>query len=105
MKIIPAIDLMDGTVVRLYKGDPKNKTIYSDNPVEIAKKWESAGADMIHIVDLDATLGRGENIKIIEYIYSNSNCRWIEKRRKNFPSLRFCVSCCNWYNRNATKRK
>ena len=37
MKIIPAIDLMDGKVVRLYKGDPKNKTIYSDNPVEIAK--------------------------------------------------------------------
>ena len=43
MKIIPAIDLMDGKVVRLYKGDPKNKTIYSDNPVEIAKKWESFG--------------------------------------------------------------
>ena len=38
MKIIPAIDLMDGKVVRLYKGDPKNKTIYSDNPLEIAKK-------------------------------------------------------------------
>ena len=71
MKIIPAIDLMDGNVVRLYKGDPKNKTIYSDNPVEIAKKWESAGADMIHIVDLDATLGRGENIKVIEDISKN----------------------------------
>ena len=71
MKIIPAIDLMDGNVVRLYKGDPKNKTIYSDNPVEIAKKWESSGADMIHIVDLDATLGRGENIKIIEDISKN----------------------------------
>ena len=39
MKIIPAIDLMDGNVVRLYKGDPENKTIYSTNPVEIAKKW------------------------------------------------------------------
>ncbi len=59
MKIIPAIDLMDGNVVRLYKGDPENKTIYSENPVEIAKKWESAGADILHIVDLDATLGRG----------------------------------------------
>ena len=65
MKIIPAIDLMDGKVVRLYKGDPKNKTIYSDNPVEIAKKWEFAGADMIHVVDLDATLGSGENLEII----------------------------------------
>ena len=38
MKIIPAIDLMDSNVVRLYKGDPQNKTIYSENPVEIAKK-------------------------------------------------------------------
>ena len=71
MKIIPAIDLMDGKVVRLYKGDPKNKTIYSDNPVEIAKKWEFAGADMIHVVDLDATLGTGENLQIIQEISKN----------------------------------
>ncbi|MDH3204933.1 MAG: HisA/HisF-related TIM barrel protein, partial [Nitrosopumilus sp.] len=47
MKIIPAIDLMDGKVVRLYKGDPDQKTVYSDNPIEIAKKWESAGADIL----------------------------------------------------------
>ncbi len=68
MKIIPAIDLMDGQVVRLYKGDPKQKTVYSDNPVEIAKKWESNGADMLHIVDLDATLGIGSNLSIIKKI-------------------------------------
>ena len=71
MKIIPAIDLMDGQVVRLFKGNPKNKTIYSDNPIEIAKKWESAGADMLHVVDLDATLGSGENLKIIQEIANN----------------------------------
>ena len=71
MKIIPAIDLMDGKVVRLYKGDPKNKTIYSDNPINIAKKWESAGADILHIVDLDATLGNGENLKTIQEIAKN----------------------------------
>ncbi len=68
MKIIPAIDLMNGQVVRLYKGDPKQKTVYSDNPVEIAKKWEASGADMLHIVDLDATLGTGSNISIIKKI-------------------------------------
>jgi len=68
VKIIPAIDLMDGKVVRLVKGDPKNKTIYSDNPVEIAKKWEKAGADRIHIVDLDATLGSGSNFQTIKKI-------------------------------------
>ncbi|MEK0347035.1 MAG: 1-(5-phosphoribosyl)-5-[(5-phosphoribosylamino)methylideneamino]imidazole-4-carboxamide isomerase [Nitrosopumilus sp.] len=68
MKIIPAIDLMNGQVVRLYKGDPKQKTVYSDNPVEIAKKWEANGADMLHIVDLDATLGIGSNLSIIKKI-------------------------------------
>ena len=71
MKIIPAIDLMDGQVVRLYKGDPKQKTIYSDNPIEIAKKWEQNGADMLHIVDLDATLGMGSNLSIIKKIIEN----------------------------------
>ena len=68
MKIIPAIDLMEGKVVRLYKGDPDKKTVYSDNPLEIAKKWESAGADMIHLVDLDATLGSGSNFETLRSI-------------------------------------
>ena len=68
MKIIPAIDLMNGEVVRLYKGDPNQKTIYSENPVDIAKQWESAGADILHLVDLDATLGIGSNLEIIKKI-------------------------------------
>ncbi len=68
MKIIPAIDLMSGQVVRLYKGDPKQKTVYSDNPIEIAIKWEANGADMLHIVDLDATLEIGSNLSIIKKI-------------------------------------
>jgi len=70
MKVIPAIDLMSGQVVRLYKGDPKQKTVYSNNPVQIAKKWEANGADMLHIVDLDATLGLGSNLEIIKNILS-----------------------------------
>ena len=73
MKIIPAIDLMDGQVVRLVKGDPNNKTVYSNNPLEIAKKWQSAGADMLHIVDLDATLGLGSNLEIIKKMLSELN--------------------------------
>ena len=71
MKIVPAIDLMSGEVVRLFKGDPKQKTVYSDNPVEIAKKWEDAGADMLHLVDLDATLGLGENYEMVKKICDN----------------------------------
>jgi len=73
VKIIPAIDLMDGQVVRLLKGNPNNKTVYSNNPIEIAKKWQSAGADMLHIVDLDATLGRGTNIQIIKKMIEELN--------------------------------
>ncbi len=68
MKVIPAIDLMNGQVVRLYKGDPNQKTVYSDSPIEVAKKWEANGADMLHLVDLDATLGRGSNLPIIKKI-------------------------------------
>ncbi|MCY4491482.1 MAG: 1-(5-phosphoribosyl)-5-[(5-phosphoribosylamino)methylideneamino] imidazole-4-carboxamide isomerase [Thaumarchaeota archaeon] len=65
MKIIPAIDVMDGKVVRLYRGDANQKTIYSDNPIAVALKWEKCGADMLHLVDLDATLGRGSNTSIL----------------------------------------
>lgn len=68
MKIIPAIDLMEGKVIRLYQGDPAQKTVYSANPVEVAQKWESQGADMLHIVDLDATLSLGSNRKTIQDI-------------------------------------
>ena len=71
MKIIPAIDLMNGDVVRLYKGDPNQKIIYSNDPVQIAKKWEGFGADMIHLVDLDATLGLGDNYETLKEICQN----------------------------------
>ena len=70
MKVIPAIDLMSGQVVRLYKGDKNQKTIYSEDPVSVAKHWEQDGADMLHLVDLDATLGIGSNIEVIKKILS-----------------------------------
>ena len=66
--IIPAIDLIDGQVVRLYKGDPKRKTVYGTDPVAMAQQWEQQGADMLHLVDLDATLGRGDNHNVIRKI-------------------------------------
>jgi len=68
VKVIPAIDLMDGQVVRLYKGDPGQKTVYSNDPASVAKRWQDAGADMLHIVDLDATIGTGSNLDLIEKI-------------------------------------
>lgn len=56
MLIIPAIDLKDGKCVRLTQGRMDAETVYSENPVEIAKKWEEAGAKLIHLVDLDGAI-------------------------------------------------
>lgn len=53
MVIIPAIDLLGGRVVRLTQGDPGKETVYGDDPVEVAKKWEALGAPRLHVVDLD----------------------------------------------------
>lgn len=70
MKIIPAIDLMDGKVVRLIKGDPKNRIVYSNDPISMATKFEKY-ADALHIIDLDATLSLGTNKDIIKKIAKN----------------------------------
>lgn len=73
MLIIPAVDLYDGKVVRLTKGDPSRSKAYSDNPVEAAKKWESQGAKLLHAVDLSAALGKSSNSKIIKDILKAVN--------------------------------
>ena len=64
MKVIVAVDIMGGSVVRLVKGDPTNKVAYSNDPVETAKKWEAVGADMLHVVDLDAAFSTGSNSEL-----------------------------------------
>lgn len=70
MRVIPAIDIMGGSVVRLVKGEAANKIVYSNDPVETAKKWEAAGADMLHVVDLDAAFGNGNNSEMFGKIAS-----------------------------------
>ncbi len=68
MRVIPAIDIMGGSVVRLVKGDPASKVVYGSDPAEMARKWEALGADMLHVVDLDAALGTGNNDEAISKI-------------------------------------
>jgi phosphoribosylformimino-5-aminoimidazole carboxamide ribotide isomerase len=69
MILVPAIDILGGKVVRLKKGDYDQVTVYSDDPVEQAKKFEAAGAERIHIVDLDgARDGAPTNINLISRI-------------------------------------
>jgi len=66
MKIYPAIDIQDGHCVRLKQGDFNRKEVFSNEPEEIARRWASAGADMIHVVDLDgALIGKPVNHKWI----------------------------------------
>lgn len=69
MQIIPAIDIIDGKCVRLTQGDYDQKTIYHSNPLEVAKEFEDAGLQRLHLVDLDgAKAGAIKNWKILEAI-------------------------------------
>ncbi|MGB5632546.1 MAG: 1-(5-phosphoribosyl)-5-[(5-phosphoribosylamino)methylideneamino]imidazole-4-carboxamide isomerase [Waterburya sp.] len=69
MEVIPAIDLLDGKCVRLYQGDYNQASIFSDNPVEIARQWAAEGATRLHVVDLDgAKAGKSLNLSVIEAI-------------------------------------
>ena len=77
MIIYPAIDLMDGQCVRLVQGVRENKTVYSDNPAEIALKWRDAGAKWLHVVDLDAALGQKcfANLDAVKNIIAQSRLK------------------------------
>ncbi|MBI4180306.1 MAG: 1-(5-phosphoribosyl)-5-[(5-phosphoribosylamino)methylideneamino]imidazole-4-carboxamide isomerase [Chloroflexi bacterium] len=67
MEIIPAIDIRDGKCVRLYQGSYERETVYSEDPVEVALKWQGMGAPRIHIVDLDgASRGEVGNLELIK---------------------------------------
>ena len=69
MLVIPAIDLMDGKVVRLRKGDFDTRTVYSDRPAEMAALFLAAGARRLHVVDLDgARAGRPVNLEVVRAI-------------------------------------
>ena len=64
--VIPAIDILDGRCVRLLRGDYDHPTVYSDDPLEIAKGFAEEGVQRIHVVDLDAARGSGDNRAVIE---------------------------------------
>ena len=68
MNIFPAIDIIEGKCVRLTKGVLSDKTIYENSPVEMAKIYQDAGFNTIHVVDLDATLGKGNNNQALDLI-------------------------------------
>lgn len=74
MNIFPAIDLVGGKAVRLFKGDYDQMTVYSDSPLSVAKDFENAGAKFIHLVDLEgAKDGTTPNIETVKEIISGTN--------------------------------
>jgi phosphoribosylformimino-5-aminoimidazole carboxamide ribotide isomerase len=76
MRIIPAIDIIDGKCVRLSQGDYNQKTVYNENPIEVAKQFEAAGLKYLHLVDLDgAKAKKVVNWKVLESITSNTNLK------------------------------
>ena len=76
MRIIPAIDIIDGKCVRLSKGDYSTKKIYNENPLEVAKSFEAHGIEYLHLVDLDgAKSSRIVNYKVLEQIASKTNLK------------------------------
>ena len=76
MRIIPAIDIIDGKCVRLTKGDYSTKKIYNESPLEVAKEFEAAGIEYLHVVDLDgAKASKIINYKILEQIASKTNLK------------------------------
>ncbi len=76
MKLFPAIDLKDKKVVRLFKGDYNQMTVYSDNPLEIAKGFKASGAEYLHVVDLDgAKDGDNPNFEIVADLAENSGLK------------------------------
>jgi phosphoribosylformimino-5-aminoimidazole carboxamide ribotide isomerase len=73
--IIPAIDLKDGKCVRLLRGEEGTETVFSQDPVEVAKKWEDCGARLIHVVDLDGAFsGKPRNFELIKEIVKCVSC-------------------------------
>lgn len=76
MRIIPAIDIIEGKCVRLSKGDYNTKKIYNDNPLEVAKEFEANGIQYLHVVDLDGAKSQHiVNYKILERICSDTSLK------------------------------
>lgn len=67
LELLPAVDVADGQAVRLVQGEAGSETGYGD-PLEAALAWQNAGAEWLHLVDLDAAFGRGDNIDVLNRV-------------------------------------
>jgi phosphoribosylformimino-5-aminoimidazole carboxamide ribotide isomerase len=72
MKVLPAIDILDGHVVQLVGGVPGTEQVKLPDPLAMAKRWQDEGAEMLHVIDLDAALGKGNNVQTMRQIVKTS---------------------------------
>ena len=70
LELLPAVDVQGGQAVRLVQGEAGSETGYGD-PLEAARAWQEAGAEWLHLVDLDAAFGRGDNIEVLRRVAEN----------------------------------
>lgn len=91
MHILPAIDIMGGKAVRLFQGEKDRETVYSDSPVDMAKRWADAGATYLHVVDLDGAFDGDSNnerfirdiVKAVDFpVEVGGGIRSLEKARR-----------------------
>ena len=75
MKILPAIDILNGEAVRLYKGDFEQKTVYCNEPLDVAKRFEGEGSQYLHIVDLNGAKGEKRQLEIIEGLVTGTSLK------------------------------
>ena len=73
-ELIPCVDIQKGRAVRLFEGDPERETVYFERPLEAAQHWAGLGAAWLHLVDLDAATGRGNNRETIAEIAREVSC-------------------------------
>lgn len=74
LELLPAVDVADGQAVRLLQGEAGSETGYGD-PLEAALAWQEAGAEWLHLVDLDAAFGRGDNIEVLRRVVGTLDIR------------------------------
>jgi phosphoribosylformimino-5-aminoimidazole carboxamide ribotide isomerase len=74
MKLYPAIDLREGATVQLVGGDPSKEHVHHPDPVKVAHRWFGEGATFLHLVDLDAALGKGDNLHVVKRILQAVPC-------------------------------
>ncbi|MGQ9719815.1 MAG: 1-(5-phosphoribosyl)-5-[(5-phosphoribosylamino)methylideneamino]imidazole-4-carboxamide isomerase [Candidatus Jordarchaeum sp.] len=75
MLVMPSVDILAGKCVRLTKGSPDTAKVYYKNPIDAALRWQNEGAEAIHVIDLDAALGLGDNLDIITNLIKTVNAK------------------------------